>query len=245
MTSRLTALLFCVALLTSAVNAQGRWGNNRQITASDNVETQTRNVDGFSEIKVCCSIEVDVHQSNTFRVEVEAADNILQYIVTEVRGSRLHIGFEDNINIRNNSKVRVTVHMPRLEEVSASSSSKLLGQSTFRGGNLRLECSSSAKINLDFEGERVNADVSSSGRIELEGSADRLRVNSSSGSSVHAFDLATQNVDAHASSGSNIRVHASSSLDARASSGATVKYRGNPSNRDTDSSSGGRVRQDN
>lgn len=245
MTSRLTALLFCIALLTSAVNAQGRWGNNRQITASDNVETQTRNLDGFSEIKVCCSIEVDVHQSNNFRVEVEAADNILQYVVTEVRGDRLHIGYEDNINIRNNSKVRVTVHMPRLEEVSASSSSKLNGHSTFRGGNLRLECSSSAKINLNFEGDRVNADVSSSGRIELVGSADRLRANTSSGASMHAFDLATQEVDARASSGSNIRVHANSSLDARASSGATVKYRGNPSNRDTDSSSGGRVRQDN
>ena len=245
MNSRLTVLVCCLAFLTSAVNAQGRWGNNRQVTASGNMETQSRNVDGFSEIKVCCSINVDVHQSNNFRVEVEASDNVLEYVVTEVRGDRLHIGYADNVNIRNNSNVRVTVHMPRLEEVSVSSSSKVMGHSTFQADEFQLQCSSSGKINLDIDGDRVDIDVSSSGRVELNGSADRLRANTSSSGSIHAFGLASQTVHAEASSGSSIRVNVSRSLEADASSGATIKYRGNPSDRDTESSSGGRVRPEN
>ncbi|MEM8582995.1 MAG: head GIN domain-containing protein [Bacteroidota bacterium] len=242
MSTRITLLILSLSILTACETTGQNWGNGRNITASNNVITEDRDLQGFDEIKVCCSIAVDLHQSNSFGVEVEAPDNVLQYVRTEVVGDRLEIGMESNVNIRNNRRIRVRVSMPSLEAVGVSSSSTLEGHGTFQGGDLDIQCSSSGRMELDFEGDDIDAVVNSSGTIKLAGSADRVDVNSSSSGSFNAYDLQSRRARINSSSSSSVKISVSEDLNAKASSSASVRYRGQPNNVNTDSSSGASIR---
>lgn len=71
-----------------------------------------------------------------------------------------------------------------------------------------------------------------------------LTVAASSGANIDALSLAANVVNARASSGGSVRVHADQALNARASSGGSVRYAGSPSDVDSAKSSGGSVRGD-
>ena len=55
---------------------------------------------------------------------MEADDNIMPYIVTEVEGNTLKVYF-DNISVRNLKQAKVYVKMPEISELVASSSSEI------------------------------------------------------------------------------------------------------------------------
>ena len=79
--------------------------------------------------------------------------------------------------------------------------------------------------------------------MTLKGKAENLKASASSGSDLQAGDLIANHVDASASSGGDVLIHAVKSLKANASSGGDVSYKGNPETEDVSTSSGGDVKK--
>ncbi len=232
--------LLLVLAFTAGVAAQN-WGNRTRIKGNGDVTTKTRSVAAFTGIQTCCSFYVEVSKGAP-GVRVEAESNLQEYVKTEVSGGRLTIGFTDNINISNHEPVRVYVTMNELDYVKASSSSRIEFSGAFRGNDLEVKVSSSADIvGLDFSGEDIRLEASSSGKIELAGSGESIRAKASSSGRIKAGDCRVKRGRAAASSGGGIYLYVTEQLDADASSGGTVRYGGSP-RVDSDTSSGGSVR---
>lgn len=238
----MTFLLLTTALTLSA--QWGNWGNRTSVKGNGEVTTDTRNVDGFDGVSTCCDIDV-VLTRGSFNVKVEAESNLQEYIKTEVRGGRLEIGFKDNVNVRSRQQITVYVSLPELEYVGASSSGKVTTESSFTGEDMEVAVSSGAKIELDFTGDNLYANASSGGHMMLRGASGRFKANASSGGNVSGEDYKAKDARCNASSGGGVTVSVSGRLDANASSGGRVRYLGNPSDVDSDSSSGGSVRRGN
>ena len=239
-----TLLLFLAVTTLSAqveVNNGGWFSSGSRVKGNGDVVTRSRDVDGFTGIKTCCSFKVEVAEGD-FDVRIEAESNLLEFIETEVRGRTLHIKYTDDANFKSTEPINVYVTLPRLAAIDASSSSKVTGTTPFTGDDLELDVSSSADIYVQFSGDRVDLDASSSGRIEVSGSARRVSADASSASRIDAADLEAEEADADVSSAANVSVYASKRLRADASSAGSVDYGGNPSDVITDTSSAGRVR---
>ncbi|NJB87668.1 hypothetical protein GGR26_003452 [Lewinella marina] len=241
----LSSLFF---LLLTSLSAQvevnnGSWfsGRNR-VEGNGELETQSRNLDGFTGVHTCCSFKVELTQSRDFGVKVEAESNLQEFIETRVIGNTLHIRFTDDANFKSKRDIRVYVSLPRLEAVDASSSARVTGKTPFTGEDLALDVSSSATIELDFTGQRVDLDASSSGRITVGGSASRVTADASSASTIDAAALKAEDAVADVSSAASVNVHVTNSLRADASSAGVVRYGGNPRDVVADTSSAGRVR---
>lgn len=237
--------ILLITLLISITASAQNWGWNKRNSVKGNgdVVTQTRDVTDFTGIKACCSFDVELTPGSTFEVVVEAESNLQEYIRTEVRGRTLELGFKDDASINSTKKIRIFVTMPELELIDASSSADIVTNGVFKGERLKLESSSGSSISAQFEGGRVSADASSAGRVEVIGTADEITAEASSGANVKAGKLMAKRGDADVSSGAGIEVNVSEELKADASSGGRVRYDGNPSNVDTDTSSGGSVRR--
>jgi hypothetical protein len=67
----------------------------------------------------------------------------------------------------------------------------------------------------------------------------------SSAGDVDTYRLESETAVVNASSGAEAKISVSKDLDAHASSGADIRYRGNPSRTNTHSSSGGSVKKTN
>src|SRR5688572_11086224 len=93
------------------------------VKGSGNVRNEKRDVTDFRAIEVGGIFEVEVVAQKEFSVEVEADDNLLQFIKTEVRGGTLEISTDKKISP--NGRIRVRVSAPDIETLQVSGVSKL------------------------------------------------------------------------------------------------------------------------
>ncbi|MEM9856660.1 MAG: head GIN domain-containing protein [Bacteroidota bacterium] len=206
-------------------------------------QSEDREVRSFEAIKAVQGIDVYLKPGSKEAVRVEVRGIDLEDVLTEVSGRRLKIYLDDGRH-RNHS-VKVYVTFVELNDISASSAATIITNGTIKGNNLDVSVSSAADIEIEVDVNDIEASASSAGDIELSGSTKYIDINASSAGGVDAYDLQAEQVRARASSAAGIKVYVTDEIDARASSGGSVRYRGNPSKSQTDSSSGGSVRRSN
>ncbi len=207
------------------------------------VEKETRKVGDFTEIEVSHGINVYITMGNDNHLEVETNEDLMDKLVTEIRGDKLKIYFEGSFIWTKTANVYLdarTVH-----KISASGGSDVKGENELKTENLELRASGGSDIRLEIDVRNLEVDISGGSDVDLIGEANYIEANASGGSDLKAFDLITQTARLEASGGSDIKIFVEDELEARASSGSDIKYKGNPRNLDTRDSSGGDVSRSN
>jgi hypothetical protein len=234
---------FVVATLTALLFASCNNLNLNAIEGSGNVTTEKRIVNGdFQNIKVSNAIDLVIVQSDSTEIMVEADDNLQKEIVTKVENGTLIIRCKYSA-FRNISSKKVTVKMPTLDKLEASSASSVQSKNVFQGENIELESSSAATIDVNLESDNIACTASSGSSIKVEGKALKITTKGSSGSTINAGKLLANEVQADASSGASLEVHPILSLKAGASSGGSINYNSAPKTIEKTSSSGGSISQ--
>lgn len=190
------------------------------IKGSGNVQNEKRNVANFNALEVGGIFEVEVVAQKDFSVEVEADDNLLQYIKTEVNGDTLEIRTEKSISPKNTIRVRISA--PNIENLQVSGASKL-SLANLKNDTLKVDASGASKINIG--GETRNLEVELSGASKLD-----------------AENLKSENARIDGSGASNAAVNVSGDLRADLSGASKVTYTGNPRNLEKSTSGASCVR---
>jgi len=202
--------------------------------------TQERNVGSFSEIKVGEAIDLYLIQGSEEKLRIEADPGDVDDVETRVSGGTLKIGMRPG-NYKHSVKVYVTYR--KINALTATSASNVYTEGKLRSERLYISVSSAASAELEIEADLLSISASSSGDIEITGTAGRADIKVSSAGDVDAYDLVVNEMTVSASSAGDAKVYAKNSIQAHASSGGSIRYRGNPSQSQTDSSSGGSVRK--
>ena len=205
-------------------------------SGNGNVVEETRNISGdFTEISASEGLNVLVTQGEGFNIRVEADENIIDLIGTDISEGRLKVHALKNIG-RGTKNVYVT--LPKIESLSSSSGADLVVQNVIKADNLELKATSGSDLRVELQAIEVTAHTSSGADLKISGTADTLNAHASSGSDLEAQDLEVKVCFAEASSGSDIAVRVSESLKAEANSGGDISYAGDPTVETTHSVSG-------
>jgi len=231
---------FLFIILSLALNSCIIDGWNNGISGNGNVVEETRDVSGFAGVHVSTGIDVYLSEGNSFDVRVEADENLLEVILTELNGDMLVIK-TDRVNIRSAKSKKVYVTLPELEDLKISSAGDCEGMTPFHCKDLRISISSAGDLSLDVEAESINLDISSSGDARISGSTGELDANLSSAGNLHAFELVAEKVDVSVSSAGDARVHATEEISMDASSAGNVYYKGDAEVLHSRSSSAGDI----
>jgi len=202
---------------------------------------ETRKVSDFNAIEVSNGIDVYLTMGSNERLELETPEDLLEHLVTEVKGEKLIIYFDRSFNWNNETKVYVQAKS--IERINTSGGSDLVGENVLESRDLKLEASGGSDIKLEVQIKYLEVEVSGGADVLLSGEAERLRANTSGGSDIKAFDLIAQRADLEASGGSDIKITVEDELDARASGGADIEYKGSPQIIDTNTSSSGDIKR--
>lgn len=209
-------------------------------TGNGEVVEETRNLSGeFTLISASEGIDVFVSQGPDFQVKVEADENIIDLIGTDIQEGRLKVHALKNIG-RATKNVYVT--LPRVESLQSSSGAEIIAQHVLEADRLELKASSGSDLKVEVAAREVSASSSSGADLKISGTADTLYADASSGSDIDAREFQVKVCRAEASSGSDISVNVSDSLKANASSGGDISYAGEP-NLETNNSRSGSVRK--
>lgn len=215
-------VLLLAALLTAcdfpSVNVGGP---GDQVEGSGSRRAERREVAGFDRLLVEGAYRVEVAVGSAPSVEIEADDNLLPLIRTDVEGGRLRVHSERGLKTKALPVLRVSV--PDLREI------ELPGASDFTLAGLR--------------NESLKVAVPGASRFRAEGETGRLEVSLSGAGLVDAEGLRARHVKASCSGAGSISVHASESLDASVSGVGVVNYAGNPATVSRNVSGLGRINQ--
>jgi len=208
------------------------YGNNKVVKGK-------REAGQFTALKVSSGIDVYLSQGDRESIEVEADENLHEYILTEIRDGVLHVYTE--VNIREAEEKRVYVTMKDIESLGTSSAGDIIGQTPVKADRLELSVSSAGDIKIEIHVKEIKAGVSSSGDVTLTGEADMLFANLSSAGDLNAYGLVVREADVSASSAGDADIYVTEKLRARSSSAGDINYRGTPKYIDAHSSSAGSV----
>jgi hypothetical protein len=199
------------------------------VRGSGNVVTEERQVGDFTRIELSGMGDLEIETGDRPALRIEAEDNLLPLIETEVIGDTLRIGFKDNSYPRPTRSIRYFLTVVSLEALDAS------GLGNIKAPDLQAErftiaISGGGDIVLaSLEAETVEIDISGLGNLEIGGGeAANLEVDISGGGDLDSENLQVQEADISISGLGSATVRVSDLLRADISGGGSVRYYGNP-----------------
>lgn len=209
------------------------------ITGDGKVVSQTRDVPEFTGVKVGSGIDVFLTQGDDQLVEVEADENLQEWIMTEVKGSVLHIYTDKNIRLA--KAKRVNINCKILDRIDISSAGDVTAVNRFKADKLDIDMSSAGDLNLEVEANEISISISSAGNAVLKGKTDTLKADLSSAGDLNAYDLEAKYGDISVSSAGSARVFITDEASFHSSSAGDIDYKGEPRMKEIHTSSAGSV----
>ena len=188
--------------------------------ASGSVAVEPRDVSGFDEVELSGIGNLSIRQTGTESLSVEAEEDVLPKIRTEVVNNRLIIGPEPNTSIRTTEPIDYDLTVEDLQALTLSGS-----------GNIDAR---------DISTDMLRIDISGSGDIAASGRADAQKISISGSGTYRAEDLESDRVEIDVEGAGSAVVNVSDALDARVTGAGSVEYVGDPAV-EQDVSGAGRV----
>lgn len=201
----------------------GEFGNG--VKGNGDIITENRSThDEFTQVSAQEGLMVYVTQADEYSIKVEADENVIDLIGTDIKEGRLKIHARKNIG---RATKKVYVSMPTITTLKSSSGAHLSSENEINSKELIVDGSSGAHIRLNVDTDEIEIDASSGANLTVRGTADETDIDVSSGGNINAKNLETDFCEADASSGGNLSIHVNKNLNAEASSGGNISYSGN------------------
>jgi len=247
------SVLACEVTFTGIDSASG------SIRGSGDVRQEDRNVSGISGVELAMQGTLTIELGSSESLSIEAEDNLLEHIQTDVSAGTLTIETERGTNLRNTKPINFFLTVTELDSIRISSSGDIMAPdleadrfsiSISSSGDLTMgdldctslsvESSSSGKLSLNsLEAETIDVRISSSGDVEIAaGQVQQQDITISSSGKYLAEDLASAEADVTLTSSGTARIRVSDRLSGRLSSSGDVYYIGDPRVNVSTSSSG-------
>ncbi len=175
---------------------------------SGRMASEVRQLTDFHAIDVGGTFEVEIVAQRDFSVEVEADDNLLPLITTEVRRGVLRIKSERRLSSENPLKIRISA--PDIDALEVSGAARL-SLSGLKNTGIAVDSSGASKIKLAGETAKLSVDVSGASKVEAEA-------------------LKTDAASVEASGASHVDVNVTGELKTDASGASRISYTGTPTN---------------
>ena len=190
-------------------------------TGSGNVVSESRPVAGFTKIDLSGRGEVTIDQNGTEALTVEAEDNLMRKVTSEVVDGTLRLGEKSNLTLRQNTPIKYRVSVKEIAGLSISGSGTV----------------TATKITTPH----LSVDISGSGTVTLGGSVEAQELAISGSGDYQAKDLPSKTTTAEISGSGDAAVAVSDRLDVEISGSGRLTYYGNPPQVTQQVSGSGRV----
>jgi hypothetical protein len=198
------------------------------VRGSGDLETEERDVSGFEEVHFSGMGNLIIEQGDEEALTIEADDNIIDLIETEVRGGELHIKFRRGFNVVPTAKIKFFLTVKDLDRVDLTGVGDIDCDS-FETDDLEFHISGSGNVDFDIEADTLETHVSGLGDIDLTGSVDSHKVQISGSGKYDAKDLESRECEVKVSGLGSATVNVSEDLEIDISGAGNVYYVGDPS----------------
>jgi hypothetical protein len=198
---------------------------------SGKVVSESRSVSGFEAVSLSGVGELTITQGDSESLTVEAEDNILPHIITEVKDGTLIIRFDtvrwtDSFQPTKSIKFTLTVKDLAQLDISGAGSTDV---GDLKTESLSVDISGAGSLKIkNLEADDLQVNLSGAGSFDLAGKAARQTVTIDGAGSYNAGDLECQEASVTISGAGSATVWATETLDAELNGVGSIRYYGEP-----------------
>ena len=112
-------IILALLITSTSLNAQFF---NKKIKGNGNIITTDRSVSDFDKIGIAGSFDVILKEGNEGDISIQADENLMEYIITEVKDGSLKIKPKKGHQLKSTKTIQITVSFDDIEEVSLAGS---------------------------------------------------------------------------------------------------------------------------
>lgn len=174
-------------LVSTTIQAQ-------KIKGSGEVITQTKKVEGFKGLRVRSNIDVELKQG-AYALEIEAEDNVIEYIKIKLIQDKLILEVDDDVKIKSEIRPKIYLQAPDLNFVEITDEGALSTKSVIKVPELRIEANGSSDSNFILDVKKLNVTMDDSGRLRMSGYAVKQKIKMEGATKYDAKLLNTEESD--------------------------------------------------
>lgn len=201
-TSFFSLLLFISAFLISCE------GDN-PIVGSGNIVSESRNVSSFDQVEAGAAFDIFISQGSDESLTVEADDNLIDLISTEVVNGRLRIRFTESNLMFSRETMRITMVIPELKALNLDDASNCEVDNFQIGGNLEIILKDDADLLISGSATELSADLDDAAKLK-------------------GFSFSVDDCSAILNDASKMEITVNTNLTGSAKDASEMRYKGNP-----------------
>lgn len=192
-------LVLTVVLLASGCRMMGVRGNG-------NIVTEEREISAFEILDVGGAFNVEIVSGKSPYLKIQAEENLIPLIRTEIKGDKLVISSRKNLNPR--KELKIYIEVPDLKVADVSGASRVNAENVSTG--------------------KFAVYASGASHVTITGKTDKLLVEASGASHINTYEFTADEVKADVSGASSVKVFAKNSIVSEASGASHISYKGDP-----------------
>ncbi|NRD20304.1 DUF2807 domain-containing protein [Winogradskyella eckloniae] len=222
-----------LTILCSTSLMQAQWGKWKKIKGSGNITTETFSTASYDGIKTAGAMDFNLIPGKEGQITVKADDNLMSYIVVEVKNETLSVRVKDGYNLKPSSTISVTIPFTSINAVSLAGSGNVKNSGTIESDDINISLAGSGDIELNIDTNETESHIAGSGDIKLEGSTTELTLKVTGSGNFEGDDLNSTNVTAKVTGSGGADVVCNGELIVRITGSGNVHYSGKPTQKDT------------
>jgi hypothetical protein len=236
MRSKRFFLAVCVVLVAVSISGCGftiSYGMDirGRLQGSGNVVLENRIVRRFDRVSLMGSGEVEITQGDEEALTVEADDNFMRYIRTEVKNGTLILGYTKeagNLKLRPSRPIVFSLTFEELDEIEILGSGNVTSEG-IDTDRFEIKIAGSGEVSIEeLYADFVEVRILGSGDVDLTGEVDKQVVVISGSGYCDTSELRSRRAEVSIPGSGNAEVWAVETLEARIFGSGEVGYFGNP-----------------
>lgn len=213
-------------IISSTLNAQIF---SKKIKGNGTIKTETRKVSNYDKISVAGSFDVKLIKGMEGSITVKADENLMEYIVTEVKNGYLKIRIKKDFNISTNKTILVTVPFETINAISLAGSGDVYSEETIDSSDLKLSLAGSGNLNLNVSSKNLSSNIAGSGNMTLNGNSNEFNCSIAGSGNVNGYELKALVATVKIAGSGNVKINAVNEIQAKNVGSGNIYYSGNPS----------------
>ncbi|WP_161971759.1 GIN domain-containing protein [Algoriphagus kandeliae] len=191
--------------------------------------TETRPISGISELKIDGVFNIYLEQGDGETLEINAYEEVLDYLVISENGSELLIDFDpEQADFLDDKTPEIHLTLSELNKLEFDGVGNIQTKKRFLLNDLQLKGKGVVNLELQIEADRLDAEFDMMGNTHLSGKAEVAKINFRGMGNLEASELVTQKMEINSNGMGHVAVHCEGELSITAEGMGIVSYTGNP-----------------
>lgn len=216
-----------LAFLIIGVNLNAQVFSTK-INGNHNLISENRSLSKFHKIDVAGSFDVKLVKGKEGAISINAEENLMEYIETEVVKGQLKIRPKKGYQLRPSKRITVTVSFEMIDAISLAGSGNVSSTDVLNSADLSLDLAGSGEIDLPVSTKNLTSQITGSGNIKLSGNSAVLNCEIAGSGSLNGYDIKASISHINIVGSGNVKIHAVSEIHAKIVGSGDVIYTGNP-----------------